>query len=341
MNLSTITASNTSAAAAEEEGAMKAIVHDRYGSPDVLELREVDKPVVGDDGVLVRVRAASVNALDWHIMRGKPYLVRISDGLRRPKRLIAGVDAAGEVEAVGTNVTHLHPGDRVFGSRAGAFAEYVSGRTFVPMPAGLTFEQAAAVPVAGCTALQALRDKGQLQAGQRVLIDGAGGGVGTFAVQIAKALGADVTAVTSTGNLDLIRSIGADHVIDHTREDFTRNGQRYDLIVDLGGNHPLSAIQRRVLTPTGTLVIVGAPKGQWLGPLARPLAATVMSRFVKQRMLAFLAKVTKEDLLILKALIDAGKVTTVIDRTYPLGETAEAIRYIEAGRARGKVVMTI
>lgn len=320
---------------------MKAIVQDRYGSPDVLELREIDKPVPGDDAVLVRVRAASVNALDWHLMRALPHLVRLSDGLRKPKQSVRGVDVAGEVEQVGKNVTHLQAGDRVFGHRSGAFAEYVAGRTFVPMPANLTFEQAAAVPVAGCTALQALRDHGQLQSGQTVLIYGSGGGVGTFAAQIAKALGATVTAVTNTGNLELLRSIGADQVIDYNREDFTRNGRRYDLIVDLGGNRRVSTMRHRALTPNGTLVLVGAGRGQWLGPVIRPVVAMAVSRFVSQRLVPFIAKVTKEDLLFLKDLIETGKVTPVIDRAFPLSETADALRYLEAGHARGKVVITV
>lgn len=318
---------------------MKAIVNDRYGSPDGMELRDVDKPEVTDDGVLVRVRATSVNAYDWHMMRGKPYIARLS-GLRKPKTTVLGLDVAGIVEAVGANVTHLKPGDEVFGSRSGAFAEYVSGRNFVPMPAGFTFEQAAAVPCAGQTALQGLRDKGGIQAGQRVLINGAGGGVGTFAVQIAKAFGADVTGVTSTRNLEMVRSIGADHVIDYTREDFTRSGQRYDLILDPGGNRSLSDI-RRVLTPEGTLVLVGPGSGQWVGPIARMLRAIVTSRFVGQRMLPFLSTVSKDDLLVLKELIEAGKVRPVIDRTYPLSEIPEAIRYLEAGHAQGKVVITV
>lgn len=319
---------------------MQAIVNDRYGSPDVLELRDIDKPSVTDDGVLVRVRATSVNAYDWHMMRGLPYVARLSEGLRKPKTTVLGLDVAGTVEAVGRKVTHLKPGDDVFGSRSGAFAEYVSGRNFVPMPAGLTFEQAAAISTAGQTALQALRDKGGIQPGQRVLINGAGGGVGTFAVQLAKAFGADVTGVTSARNLDLVRSIGADQVIDYAREDFTRSGQRYDLILDAGGNHSLSSV-RRVLTPEGTLVLIAPGPGQWIGPIARMLGAIVTSRFVGQRMLPFLSTVSKDDLLVLKELIEAGKVRPVIDRMYPLSEVPEAIRYVEAGHAGGKVVITV
>ncbi len=318
---------------------MRAIVQHRYGSPDVLTLMDVDKPVIDDDGVLVRVRATSVNAVDLHIMRGLPYVVRLTEGLRRPGSGIPGVDVAGHVEAVGRNVTQLQPGDEVFGAHGGAFAEYVGGteRHFVPKPARLTFEQAAAVPTAATTALQALRDKGQLQAGQRVLINGAGGGVGSFAVQIAKAFGAEVTAVTGTTRVDMVRSIGADRVIDRTLEDFTRAGRRHDLILDVSADRSLSAC-RRALTLEGTLVVVGAPD-RW--PLLRPLTAVVLSRFGKQRLLPFLAKHSRENHMALKELVDAGKVTPVIDRTYPLSEAPDAIRYVEGGRVGGKVVVTV
>jgi NADPH:quinone reductase-like Zn-dependent oxidoreductase len=322
---------------------MKAIVFSKYGSPDVLELRDIEKPEVGDDGVLVRVRAASVNPLDWHGMRGQPYLMRMAGGVRRPKDTELGVDVAGEVEAVGRDVTQFRPGDEVFGVRSGAFAEYVRGSeesTLVPKPAGLTFEQAAAVPVAGTTALQGLRDKGQLQPGQHVLINGASGGVGTFAVQIAKAFGAEVTGVCSTVNVEMVRSIGADHVIDYTREDFTKSGQKFDLILDIAGSRPLSAC-RRVMAPSGTFVVVGGPGGRWIRPADRALTAVLMNRFVSQRMLPFLSHASKDDLLVLKDLIDAGKVTPVIDRTYPLSATPEAVRYVEQGHARGKVVITV
>jgi NADPH:quinone reductase-like Zn-dependent oxidoreductase len=321
---------------------MQAIVGTEYGSPDGLELREVDTPAVGDDQVLVRVRAASVNPADWHFMRGLPYPVRLESGLRRPKRTVPGADVAGVVEAVGKDVTEFQPGDEVFGYRGGSLAEFVCGgeRNFLRKPAGLTYEQAAAVPLAGFTALQALRDRGRIEPGQRVLINGAAGGVGTFAVQIAKELGADVTGVCSTGNLDMVRSIGADQVVDYTVEDFTRSGQRYDLIVDAVGNRSLSDL-RRALTPAGTLVLAGGGNGRWLGPLLLPLKAVVVSRFVRQRLLPFLAKYTKDDLRVLKELVDAGKVTPVIDRTYPLSEAPEAIRYLEAGHARGKVVVTV
>lgn len=321
---------------------MKAICQYRYGSPDVLELRDVDKPVVGDDDVLVRVSAASVNPLDWHLMRGLPYLVRMMFGLRRPKSSRPGVDVAGRVEAVGANVTGLRAGDEVFGGCDGAFAEYVCGKekNLVRKPAGLTFEEAAAVPIAGCTALQALRDVGKVQPGQTVLINGAAGGVGTFAVQIARAFGAVVTGVCSTGNLDMVRSIGADKVIDYTVEDFTRGGRRYDLIVDLVGNRTMSDL-RRALTPRGTAILAGGGGGRLLGPMAQMLGARILSRFVGQRMVMFLAKINGKDLLVLAELVEAGKVRPVIDRTYPLAETADAIRYLEARHARGKVVVTV
>ena len=319
---------------------MKAIVYRTYGSPDVLELTDIDTPAVADDAVLVRVRAASVNALDWHAMRGQPFLVRMEDGLRRPKVGALGVDAAGHVEAVGSNVTHVQPGDEVFGARTGALAEYVSGRNFVAKPAGLSFEQAAAIPVAATTALQGLRDKGGLQPGQRVLINGASGGVGTFAVQIAKALGGHVTGVCSSGNVEMVRSIGADEVIDYTREDFTRAGEKYDIILDIAGSRSLRSC-RRVLTAKGTLVVVGGPGGRWVSPADRWVKAKVISRFGSQRMLPFLAQITREELLVLKELAEAGKLRPVIDRTYPLSEIPEAVRYVEAGHAKGKVVITI
>jgi NADPH:quinone reductase-like Zn-dependent oxidoreductase len=323
--------------------AMKAIVGRRYGSPDVLQLEDIDRPVIGDDGVLLRVRAASVNPYDWHVMRGIPYFVRLLGfGLRRPKNIVPGNDVAGIVEAVGKDVTHVQPGDEVFGARTGSCAEYVAGRerNFVPKPANLTFEQAAAIPMAGCTAIQALRDRGQLQPGQTVLINGAAGGVGTFAVQIARALGAQVTGVCSTRNIELVRSLGADQVIDYTREDFSRSGQRYDLILDLIGNRSLRDL-RRPLTPRGTLVTIGGGRSKLISGLALSLKATLVSRFVDQTMGFFLARISNADLLALTELIEAGKVTPVIDRTYPLRETAEAIRYLETGHARGKVVITV
>jgi len=319
---------------------MRAFVRDRYGSPDVLRLDRVERPTLTDDGVLVRVRATSVNALEWHTLRGKPYIARLTDGLRRPKTALLGTDVAGVVEAVGANVTDLEPGDAVFGSRTGAYAEYVSGRNLVPMPKGLTFEQAASVSVAGQTALQGLRDKGCLRAGQHVLINGAGGGVGTFAVQIAKALGAEVTAVTSTPNLEMARSIGADHVLDYTRDDFTRSRGAYDLLLDIGGNRSLSSM-RRALTRNGVVVLVAPSPGQWLGPVARVLGAVVTSRFTDRKVLPFLSSVRREDLFVLKELIEAGSVVPVIDRTYPFERLPDAIRHVETGNASGKVVITV
>jgi NADPH:quinone reductase-like Zn-dependent oxidoreductase len=321
---------------------MKAIVYRRYGSPDILRLEDVDMPVVRDGDVLVRVKAVSVNPLDWHALRGHPYFARSSMGWRKPKRNIPGVDVAGRVEAVGRNVTRFKPGDEVFGEKSRGCAEYVSAPedSLVLKPARLTFEEAAAIPAAGVTALQVLRDKGRVQAGQSVLIIGASGGVGTFAVQIAKASGAVVTGVCSTPNLDMVRSLGADHVIDYTREDFTRTGQRYDLVVDNVGGRSLRSL-RRVLTPTGTLVFVGAPKGKWiLGTIALLLAGNLVSRFSDQRLLGHLTDTRNEDLVAMSELVESGKVTPVIDRCYPLNETAEAIRYLETLRARGKVVIT-
>ena len=320
---------------------MKAIAYHRYGSPDVLELQEVDTPEVGDDGVLVRMRASSVNAVDWHSLRGQPLLVRTTDGIRRPKRWQLGVDVAGQVESVGPNVTQFRPGDEVFGTRSGAFAEFVRGaeRNFAPKPANLSFVQAAAIPVAATTALQALRDKGELEAGQRVLVHGAGGGVGHFAVQIAKALGAEVTAVSSTSNLEMLRSIGADDVIDSTTDDFTsRRG--YDLILDIAGTRSLRACSR-VLTPTGILVVVGGPGGRWISPADRWTKAMVLSRLLRRRLLPFLATTAKDDLLVLKELAEAGKLLPVIDRTYSLSEVPHAIRHVETMRARGKVTIGI
>ena len=322
---------------------MKAIVNDRYGPPDVLELREIEKPSVPADGILVRVRASSVNPYDWHYMRGEPYLVRM-EGLRAPKQIVRGVDVAGVVEEVGADVTEFRPGDEVFGVKGGAFAEYVCAgakNILVTKPASLTFEQAGAVGIAAFTALQAVRDRGAVQAGQRVLVNGAAGGVGTFAVQIANALGAHVTGVCSTHNVDLARSIGAEDVVDYTTEDFSRRGQRYDLIVDTVGNRSISAL-RRALTPKGTAVLIGfAGTGKWFAPLSLPLRAIVMSRFVGQKFVPMVAKNDKTDLLFLRDLMEAGKVTPVIDRTYPLSEAAEAVRYVETKHARGKVVITI
>ncbi len=322
---------------------MKAIVYTEYGPPDVLQLTEVGEPTPKDDEVLLRIRAASVNPLDWHLLRGTPYVVRLTAGLRTPKIGRLGVDVAGEVAAVGKNVTEFQPGDEVFGGCRGAFAEYAcasQGRV-VLKPANMTFEQAAAVPVAALTALQGLRDKGQIQPGNQVLINGAAGGVGTFAVQIAKVFGAGVTGVCSTRNVNMVRSIGADHVIDHTKEDFTRNGQHYDLIFDAVGNHSLSGC-RRALTAEGILVLVGGPaKGRWLGPLVGVLGVVVLSRFVSQKLVPILAHVSKDDLIVLQEFLQAGNVTPVIDRSYALRDVPEAIRYLEEGHARGKVVITM
>jgi NADPH:quinone reductase-like Zn-dependent oxidoreductase len=323
---------------------MKAAVRDRYGSPDVVELREIERPAPADDEVLVRVRAASVNAADWYGMTGTPYVGRAAMGLRKPKSNRLGTDFAGKVEAVGKDVTQFRPGDEVFGGRTGAFAEYVcvrEDRAVVPKPANVTFEQAAAVGVAGLTALQGLRDKGQLQPGQKVLINGASGGVGTFAVQIAKALGAEVTAVCSTRNVDLVRSLGADQVIDYTREDFTRSDRRYDLMFDVAGSRSWSEC-RRVLNPQATLVIVGAPKGNRLiGPLSRIVRLRVASLRSRQKAVFFIAKFNKPDMAVLRDLLEAGKVTPVIDRRYELSEIADALRYLGEGHAQGKIVITV
>src|SRR5215472_3147989 len=324
---------------------MKAIRFDRYGPPEVLQLRDVDMPAVGDNDVLVRVRAASVNPLDWHFMRGSPYLVRILAGLSRPRAGAArlGADMAGSVEAVGKNVTGFRPGDQVFGGLddRGTLAEYLSigeDAAILPKPAAVTFEQAAAVPVAAVTALQALRDKGHVQPGHKVLVNGASGGVGTFGVQIAKAFGAEVTGGCRTPKVEMVASIGADQVIDYTREDFTQARQEYDLVIDIAGNRTL-AETRRVLVPKGVLVAVGGPnKGRWIGPLGRSVKMALLSPAVSQRMVFFLAHQNKDDLAVLRELLATGKVAPVIDRTYPLTEAAEAIRYLEAGHARGKVV---
>jgi NADPH:quinone reductase-like Zn-dependent oxidoreductase len=325
---------------------MKAIVLHKYGSPDVLKYEEIEKPTARDNEVLIKVRAASVNPLDLTWISGTPYIARMMGGLRRPKDTRLGVDLAGQVEAVGKNVTHLKPGDEVFGMCRGAFAEYACTTesalflsALAMKPETLTFEQAAAVPVAALTALQGLRDKGRIQPGQKVLINGAAGGVGTFAVQIAKWFGADVTGVCSTRNVNMVRSLGADQVIDYTQEDFTKSGQRYDLIFDCVGNHSLFAC-RRVLSPKGACIVVGGPHGRWLSPLDRLLKALVLSWFVSQ-IVPFIAKGSKEDLAILGELMEAGTVTPVIDKRYRLSEVPAAIRYLEEGHARGKVVIIL
>jgi len=324
---------------------MKAIVQDKYGSPDdVLELQDIDKPVVKDDEVLVRVHAASVHIGDWVLMRGVPYIMLMASGLSRPKNSVPGMDIAGHVEAVGNNVKQLQPGDEVFGWCKGGFAEYACAGedNFVPKPVNLTFEQAAAVGVSAFTALQALRDQGKVQPGQKVLINGASGGVGTFAVQIAKSFGADVTGVCNTRNVDMVRSIGADHVIDYTQEDFTKSEERYDLILDNVGNHSLSDC-RRMLTPGGTLLPNGGghSSGRWIGSMDSVIKALVLSLFVRQQGRPFVSMPNKEDLVVLKELIEAGRVTPVIDRTYPLSETPEAMGHVGEGHARGKVVITV
>ena len=324
---------------------MKAIVYCDYGSAN-LKLADVEKPTPNDDQVVVKVRAASVNPYDWHFIEGTPYIMRIGVGLRKPKDTRLGVDFAGTVEAVGKNVTQFKPGDSVFGGRGGAFAEYVcprADRAIAIKPANITFEQAASVNIAGITALQALRDKGKVQPGQKVLINGASGGVGTFAVQIAKSFGADVTGVCSTRNLDMVRSLGADHVVDYTKEDFAKSGQRYDVILDNVPNHSLSEC-RGVLTPKGKYVMIGGGgpnDSRWVGPFGRVIATMMVSPFVSQEMGMMMADVSQKDLTILSDLMQAGKVTPVIDRRYKLSEVPEAIRYLEEGHARGKVVITL
>jgi NADPH:quinone reductase-like Zn-dependent oxidoreductase len=303
--------------------------------------------VPNDNQILIKVRAASVNPLDWHFMEGTPYIMRaMGVGLRKPKDPRLGVDMAGQVEAVGKSVTQFKPGDEVFGGRDGAFAEYVcarADRAVVLKPANITFEQAASVPIAAITALQGLRDKGKIQAGQKVLINGASGGVGTFAVQIAKSFGAEVTGVCSTRNLDLVRSLGADHVIDYTKEDFTKGEQRYDLILDNVGTQPLSGF-RHALKPKGICVMIGGGgpnDGGLIGPMARPVKALLLSPFISQTMSMMMAELNKKDLTMLGDLMQSGKVTPVIDRTYPLSQIAEALRYLEQGHARGKVIITV
>jgi NADPH:quinone reductase-like Zn-dependent oxidoreductase len=322
---------------------MKAIVYTEYGSPDVLELKEVVKPTPTDNEVLIKVHAASLNAADLHYLRADPFLIRPTSGLLKPKNTFLGADVAGRIEAVGRTVTQFKPGDEVFGdlseSGRGTFAEYVcaSENALALKPANLSFEEAAAVPLAAVTALQGLRSKGQIQPGQKVLINGASGGVGMFAVQIAKALGAEVTAVCSTRHLDLVRSIGADHVIDYTKEDFTQNGHRYDLILAANGYHSISDY-RRVLTPQGTYVTTG-------GSMAQMSQAILQGRWISmtgsQKMSNMLARPNKQDLAFMKELLESGKVKPVIDRFYPLSQVADAIRYLEEGHAQGKVVITV
>ena len=325
---------------------MKAIVQDAYGSTDVLELREIEQPVPTDNEVLVRVHAAGLHRGDWHVMTGLPYLIRFvvpSLGLRKPKVLVRGMDVAGRVEAIGKDVTRFQPGDAVFGWCDGSFAEYASAPEdqLAAKPANLSFEQAAAVPISGFAALQGLRDVGEVQPGQRVLVIGAAGGVGSFAVQLAKAFGAQVTGMASTSQLDVVRSLGADEVIDYTRQDVTDGTHYWDLILDTAGRRTLSQL-RRALTPKGTLVIVGGEGGgRWMGGFLRNLRAPVLSRFVGQRLRMLASKERQEDLQVLRELIEAGKLTPRIGRTYPLREVPEAMRALEAGHTRGKLVITV
>ena len=322
---------------------MQAMVQDDYGSGEVMHLRQISKPEIADDAVLVRVRAAGVNPADWAIMSGLPYIARPIYGLRRPKNSVRGTDVAGTVEAVGSSVTRFKVGDDVFGWCTGSYAEYAAASedALAAKPANISFEQAAAVPMAAMVALQALRDHGHVRAGQTVLINGASGGIGTFAVQIAKALGAEVTGVCSTRNIDLVRSIGADHVIDYTREDFTQDDRRYDFILDNVANHSLSEL-RGALTPTGSLVPNGGNfQNRWFAGGGRVLSSHVLARVAGQPIHPFLLSQTQADLIALKDLIEAGKVTPVIDRAYPLRETAQAIDHVGLGHARGKVAITI
>ncbi|RCG31840.1 NAD(P)-dependent alcohol dehydrogenase [Sphaerisporangium album] len=323
---------------------MKAIVQDRYGTEDVLKFDDIERPTVGDDDVLVQVRAAGVDQGVWHLMAGLPYPLRLAGfGVRRPKLRVRGRDVAGRVEAVGRNVTRLKPGDEVFGTSDGSFAEYALSRAdrLAPKPAGLTFVQAAAVPTSACTALKGIRDAGRVKAGQNVLVIGAGGGVGTYAVQIAKAFGARVTGVCGTTKADLVRSIGADDVIDYTREDFADRAHGFDVVLDIAGLRSL-AVLRRALTPRGTLVIAGGEGGgRWLDGTHRQIQALVLSPFVRQDLRPLASSERTEDLEFLTGLVESGKITPVVDRTYPLNEAPEAIRHLREGRARGKFVVTV
>ena len=323
---------------------MKAIVRDRYGPADGLELREIDKPEIADDEVLIRVQAAGLDRGVWHLMTGLPYPIRLAGyGLRAPKTAVLGADVAGIVESVGRRVTSLTPGDEVFGIGHGTFAQYARAAEdkLVRKPEALAFVPASVVAISGLTALQAVRDRGQVESGQKVLVIGASGGVGTYAVQIAKAFGAEVTAVCSTAKLDLVTSLGADHVVDYTQEDFADATQPYDVIVDIGGNASLARL-RRALAPKGTLVIVGGETdGRWLGGTDRQVRALVLSRFIGQRLTTFVSSENQKDLIVLKELIEAGKVTPAVDRTFTLSEAPEAIRYLTQGQARGKVAITV
>jgi NADPH:quinone reductase-like Zn-dependent oxidoreductase len=321
---------------------MKAIIHSRYGPPDALELKNIDQPVITDDAVLVRVHAAAVGKGDWLTVKGLPYVARLRYGLPNPKHPVPGFDVAGRIEAVGSNVTQLQPGDEVFGWCDGSFAEYaaVPEGQLALKPTNLTFEQAAAVPISGFAALQALRDTGGVQPGQQVVIIGASGGVGSFAVQLAKAFAAEVTGVCSTQSVDMVESIGADHVIDYTQQDFARSGQRYDLILEMAGNRSLADL-RRALTPKGTLVLVGGSGGRWFMGTGRTLRAVLVSPFVGQRLRSFFSKPKRTDLLVLKEFLEAGKVRPVIDRAFPLSETPEAISSVGERSTQGKTVITV
>ncbi len=323
---------------------MKAIVYTKYGPPDVLQLKEIAKPIPKDNEVLIKIHAVSLNAKDWRLMRAKPFIARLMGaGLLKPKQQILGMDVAGQVEAVGSNVNQFQPGDEVYGDLTpcgmGGFAEYVCATedALVLKPASITFEEAAAVPLAAVSALQGLRDNGKIQPGQKVLINGAGGGVGTFAVQIAKSFGAEVTGVCSTRNLDMVRSIGADHVIDYTKEDFTKSGQRYDLILAVNGYHPIFDF-KRALSPEGIYVMIGGSNAQMFQAM---LLGPWISMIGSKKMGILIAKANKDDLAVLNELLEAGKVKPVIDRRYPLSEVAEAIRYLEEGHAQGKVIITV
>ena len=323
---------------------MQAIVYRCYGSPDVLQLETIAKPTPAENEVLVKVKAAAVNPLDWHYMRGSPYIMRLLGvGLGKPANTRLGVDFAGTIEAVGKNVRQFKPGDDVFGGSTGAFGDYVTMADDAGLalkPANTSFDEAASVPIAAITALQALRDKGHLQPGQKVLINGASGGVGTFAVQIARFIGAEVTGVCSARNAQMVRSIGADHVIDYKQENYTQSGQHYDLIIDMIGNHSLSD-NRQVLTPEGILVMVGGGKGDWVGPLTGPLKASLYAPCVDQEFKLLIAQMRKKDLETLADLMEAGEMTPVIDRRYTLSEVPAAIRYSEEGHARGKIVINV
>jgi NADPH:quinone reductase-like Zn-dependent oxidoreductase len=330
------------AASASEPGdGFTAVTYRCYGSPDVLEFVTLAKPVPAANEVLVRVKAAAVNPLDWHYLRGEPYFMRLESGLGAPDNTRMGIDFAGVVEAIGPEVTRFEPGDRVFGGVAGAFAEYVllaEDRMLVPIPGSVSFDDAAALPVAAVTALQALRDKGRVEAGHKVLINGASGGVGTFAVQLAKFMGAEVHGVCSTRNVELVRALGADRVFDYRNEDYTESGEQYDVIVDMVGNHSVGANQR-VLAADGRLVIIGGPKGNWIAPLKRPLGALLRSLVASQEMSMMISELRREDLAELARLVAAGELSPVLDHSFPLHEAADAIRYSETGRARGKILI--